>query len=599
MTGGVPAVPGPLPEPERAVSFFRILVSATAMVMVVADGAADQRAVGGGMALLSAGLVMVALGAWSALPPARARLSRRSVVASQWAVQLFDIAFFIALAVLADSVVDQTAWAALTFPLLFAGLRFGPSGVFGSWALTLAGIWVLGELVTTGAADDAGTGAGPAAVDAAGDVFIDLAAAPSLQRSAPLLVFAAAMALLSGWLKEGWLEQADVQRGLDLRQQRLMVIEDAARAIGSPRTDPEPTRLDFIVDLGFSTATAGHRDSGRSWRWAGDATILPPDRPTLPADAQVEITRWFSEDDRGRRPLYSASVLDPRLGTALTGWSPSPIDDNLAQALADLTARTAGSVTEATTGQRSPANRSPAGGGKASAGGGGSPAGPVCIGAPTAAVEEPYVPAPPLAGLADRWELEHAVELVSSHNGPIAVLMIDLDDFKSISYTRGRSLGNEAMIGIARRLQRAVGNEGLAARYGEDEFVVVLTGEAARVAPGFAERLVAHLARPIRLSSMVLEAKVTIGVAVAHGPINTNLLRHTAARASFEAKAAGRGGCFALRCERRGRTTRPEVGRSTDRRPPTVEPEIDRRLPDPARPETTSRGADSTPILTP
>jgi len=73
---------------------------------------------------------------------------------------------------------------------------------------------------------------------------------------------------------------------------------------------------------------------------------------------------------------------------------------------------------------------------------------------------------------ADR--LQAAVQLAQHNRGHIAVLFIDLDDFKRINDRHGHDVGDEILVGVAQRLQRLAGQQDLFARIGGDEFAGVL-----------------------------------------------------------------------------------------------------------------------------
>ena len=106
----------------------------------------------------------------------------------------------------------------------------------------------------------------------------------------------------------------------------------------------------------------------------------------------------------------------------------------------------------------------------------------------------------------------------------VAVLMIDVNDFKSINDTYGHSAGNLALRHVAQRLQASIRSYDLCARYAGDEFVVVLPGcpvDEARRKAGFLQRAVAdHRFEPA--GGVAVALRISVGSAVF--PENGNTL---------------------------------------------------------------------------
>lgn len=85
----------------------------------------------------------------------------------------------------------------------------------------------------------------------------------------------------------------------------------------------------------------------------------------------------------------------------------------------------------------------------------------------------------PLTGLPNRRlfldRLEQAIEHSARNGLPLAVLYIDVDDFKDINDTMGREVGDRVLRGVAKRLSNCIRKADTAARQGGDEFAVILT----------------------------------------------------------------------------------------------------------------------------
>lgn len=126
----------------------------------------------------------------------------------------------------------------------------------------------------------------------------------------------------------------------------------------------------------------------------------------------------------------------------------------------------------------------------------------------------------PLTGLANRNLLEDrfqcAVERAKRSGDSFAVLMIDLDGFKSVNDTHGHLAGDKVLMDVSRRLAACLRTCDTAARLGGDEFVVILesihdTGEVARIA----RKLVRALFEDIELPNhCVVNVGASIGIAL-------------------------------------------------------------------------------------
>jgi diguanylate cyclase (GGDEF)-like protein len=149
-----------------------------------------------------------------------------------------------------------------------------------------------------------------------------------------------------------------------------------------------------------------------------------------------------------------------------------------------------------------------------------------------------------LTGLANRRHLqEHLVAAVSAaqHQGsPLAVLMLDVDRFKSINDTRGHEVGDQVLMGIAARLAAACRAEDIAGRWGGEEFLVVAPctdRDAAMALAGRVRSLIADEAISIHGGGPVA---VTASVGVVSGSDDLATMLRRADAALYAAKEAGR-----------------------------------------------------------
>jgi len=132
-----------------------------------------------------------------------------------------------------------------------------------------------------------------------------------------------------------------------------------------------------------------------------------------------------------------------------------------------------------------------------------------------------------LTGLPNRAlfndRLHHALGLHERDGHPLAVLTLDVDDFKAVNDTFGHAGGDQLLTGLARRLREAVRTADTLARLGGDEFAILLkySGNAGSglEAEQVAERILAALSRPFLIEGRRLEVGVSMGVAaVEAGP---------------------------------------------------------------------------------
>ena len=160
----------------------------------------------------------------------------------------------------------------------------------------------------------------------------------------------------------------------------------------------------------------------------------------------------------------------------------------------------------------------------------------------------------PLTGLANRALLEdrltQALERHARHGGGVAVLVLDVDDFKTVNDTLGHAAGDQLLTELAARMQAALRTKDTAARLGGDEFAVVLEDLDAAGAGEVAERLVRAFAAPVQAQGRWVVAQASIGVThtsvsapdldpagAARAPA---VLLHDADVAMYTAKAAGK-----------------------------------------------------------
>jgi diguanylate cyclase (GGDEF)-like protein len=117
--------------------------------------------------------------------------------------------------------------------------------------------------------------------------------------------------------------------------------------------------------------------------------------------------------------------------------------------------------------------------------------------------------------------------LTGAADRPVAVALIDLDDFKEVNDTLGHEVGDLLLIGVAGRLKDCVRARDTVARLGGDEFVVVLDDADPAAAGLAAERMMNALRQPIYADGHELPIRASIGIADGRtGDEPSVLLRH-------------------------------------------------------------------------
>lgn len=152
----------------------------------------------------------------------------------------------------------------------------------------------------------------------------------------------------------------------------------------------------------------------------------------------------------------------------------------------------------------------------------------------------------PLTGLPNRAlfadRLDHAMAVAARTGRPLAVMYLDVDDFKKINDTLGHAAGDELLCSIARRLRGCLRSVDTPSRLGGDEFAVLLENVAEPTAAfEVAERIRAAMAEPFPVASPAVEVRLSIGLAVAQTSDTADMIVRGADAAMYAAKRAGGG----------------------------------------------------------
>jgi diguanylate cyclase (GGDEF)-like protein len=152
----------------------------------------------------------------------------------------------------------------------------------------------------------------------------------------------------------------------------------------------------------------------------------------------------------------------------------------------------------------------------------------------------------PLTGLANRLllldRIEHALESLARRPTGVAVLFMDLDYFKAVNDASGHSVGDELLLGVARRLHAAVRPNDTIARLGGDEFVVLCEDLSDPIEEGLAvaRRITERFEDPFEVNGREITVALSVGVAPALHDDTADALIGRADRAMYRAKQRGR-----------------------------------------------------------
>jgi diguanylate cyclase (GGDEF)-like protein len=142
-----------------------------------------------------------------------------------------------------------------------------------------------------------------------------------------------------------------------------------------------------------------------------------------------------------------------------------------------------------------------------------------------------------LTGLPNRALFRDRLAAALATAGPVSVLLVDLDDFKTVNDLLGHGVGDRLLVSVAGLLRAEVGDAGLPVRVGGDEFAVLLAGDGA--APeDLAGRLLAALSRPISEHRLLVQASIGVAVAGPDATVDSVLL--DADVAMYTAKQGGK-----------------------------------------------------------
>lgn len=149
----------------------------------------------------------------------------------------------------------------------------------------------------------------------------------------------------------------------------------------------------------------------------------------------------------------------------------------------------------------------------------------------------------PLTGLANRRfftdMLEKAMAFASRHEQPLSLIMVDLDDFKAINDTYGHEAGDQVLTSFAQLTQDFIRKEDLVARFGGEEFILMLPSTDLKQTTLIAERLRGQMEN-VTFSASPARVTASFGITQFRPGDTFETLINRADEALYAAKGAGK-----------------------------------------------------------
>lgn len=145
-----------------------------------------------------------------------------------------------------------------------------------------------------------------------------------------------------------------------------------------------------------------------------------------------------------------------------------------------------------------------------------------------------------LTGLHNRRFLDDRLDaLLAGPHPSLAVIFLDLDDFKVVNDTRGHDVGDAVLAAVGKRLAGVARASDMVVRLGGDEFVIVCVGATGLDAHHVATRAIAAVAEPIAVDDTTIGITASAGVVTANGTTSASDLLAAADAAMYRSKHAG------------------------------------------------------------
>jgi two-component system cell cycle response regulator len=150
----------------------------------------------------------------------------------------------------------------------------------------------------------------------------------------------------------------------------------------------------------------------------------------------------------------------------------------------------------------------------------------------------------PVSGLFNRRyfhvRIEEELQRAGRHNLQVALLLIDLDDFKAVNDSYGHLVGDLVIKDTSEILRRAVRTFDICTRFGGEEFAIVMPGSTLQAAANVAERIRQRIERYRQVDVDSLRVTASVGIAMSAPGQTTRDLMTRADEALYLAKRAGK-----------------------------------------------------------
>ncbi len=139
-----------------------------------------------------------------------------------------------------------------------------------------------------------------------------------------------------------------------------------------------------------------------------------------------------------------------------------------------------------------------------------------------------------------RDRLEHALARAARSRHEVAVFLVDLDGFKQVNDSLGHDAGDELLRAVAQRFEEVVRASDTVARFGGDEFAVLLEDVVEAEAVALARRLLDCVSPPVAIAGRDVALGASVGIVLSSGAATSEELVRDADVAMYAAKDAGR-----------------------------------------------------------
>lgn len=152
----------------------------------------------------------------------------------------------------------------------------------------------------------------------------------------------------------------------------------------------------------------------------------------------------------------------------------------------------------------------------------------------------------PLTSLSNRTHLmkslQEEIRIAKRDNTSVALLFMDLDQFKKINDTLGHQAGDQLLCEVAKRLTKTSRSKDIISRWGGDEFIIVLSGDISeQLVSTKAQKILEVMRQPVEISGKPFSIPTSIGISVSPGgSIEADQLIQEADIAMYYAKMNGR-----------------------------------------------------------